>query len=73
MIQTASERIIVMESRDNAHVVEIVTPGTPEALNQVLASRGITPEQVINVRYEPARPMALGDWQAKYRVLVRAA
>ncbi|HEX2528455.1 MAG TPA: hypothetical protein VHL31_19415 [Geminicoccus sp.] len=62
-----------MDMNSSGRVVEIVTPGTPEALNEVLASRGITPDRVINVRFEPARPMALGDWQAKYRVLVRAS
>jgi hypothetical protein len=60
-----------MDTNQTSQVIEIVTPGTPEALNQVLAARGISADRVINVRYEPAKPMALGDWQAKYRVLVR--
>lgn len=61
-----------MNTNHDRRVEEIVTPGTTEALNEALATRGISAERVLNVRFQPAKAMAMGDWQAKYRVLVLA-
>jgi hypothetical protein len=70
--RTSSRKEIPIALNDGRRVIEIVTPGTPEALNAALAERGIGVEQVIHVQFQPAKPMALGDWEAKYRVLVIA-
>ena len=55
-----------------SEIKEIVVEGTIEALNAGMAQRGVTIEDVVSLRFEPAREMAIGDYKAKYHILYRA-
>ena len=53
--------------RQRSEIKEIVVEGTIG-----MAQRGVTIEDVVSIRFEPAREMAIGDCKAKYHVLYRA-
>jgi chorismate mutase len=59
--------------RMNVHapVREIVVAATEEALNTAITENQIQPEKIISVILQPAKHLAVGDYEAKYRVLYR--
>ena len=52
-------------------VREIVVSANEEALNTAIMENQIQPEKIISVMVEPRRQLAIGDYEAKYRVLYR--
>ncbi len=52
-----------------AAVREIVVTANEEALNTAITEN--QPEKIISVVFEPRRHLAIGDHEAKYRVLYR--
>jgi len=52
-------------------VREIVVSGNEEALNTAIMENQIQPEKIISVMLEPRRQLAIGDYEAKYRVVYR--
>jgi len=54
-----------------APVREIVVTANEEALNTAIAENQIRPEKIISVMLEPRQQLAIGDYEAKYRVLYR--
>jgi chorismate mutase len=55
----------------HAPVREIVVAATEEALNIAITENQIQPEKIISVMLQPAKHLAVGDHEAKYRVLYR--
>jgi len=55
----------------HAPVREIVVAATTEALNTAITENQIEPDKIISVILQPARSLAVGDYEAKYRVLYR--
>jgi chorismate mutase len=53
-------------------VREIVVTANERALNTAIMENQIQPEKIISVILEPRRQLAIGDYEAKYRVLYRA-
>jgi chorismate mutase len=54
-----------------AAVREIVVTANQQALNTAITENQIQPEKIISVVFEPRRHLAIGDHEAKYRVLCR--
>jgi len=52
-------------------VREIVVAANEEALNVALTENQIQPDKIISVILQPAQQLAIGDHEAKYRVLYR--
>jgi len=52
-------------------VREIVVSANEDALNTALMENQIQPEKIISILLEPRRHLAIGDYEAKYRVLYR--
>lgn len=52
-------------------VGEIVVSANEEALNTAIMENQIQPEKIISVMLEPRRQLAIGDYEAKYRVVYR--
>ncbi len=50
---------------------EIVVPATEEALNDAVTKNQIQPDKIISVIFQPRRELAIGDYEAKYRVIYR--
>jgi hypothetical protein len=58
---------------DNSPVLkEIIVKADEESLNRAIAEKHIIPSYIISVIYEPPRALAIGDYEAKYRVIYRA-
>jgi hypothetical protein len=51
---------------------EIIVKADEASLNTAIAEKHIVPENIISVIFEPAKGMAIGDYEAKYRVIYRA-
>lgn len=54
-----------------ALVRELIVNATEDELNQALAKNKIAPEKIITVIFQPQRELAIGDYEAKYRVIYR--
>jgi hypothetical protein len=52
-------------------VRELVVTANEEALNTALMEHQIQPEKIISVMLEPRQHLAIGDYEAKYRVVYR--
>jgi hypothetical protein len=61
----------VTGGRSMQSVREIVVAGNEEALNTAIAKNQIQPEKIISVMLQPAKHLAVGDYEAKYRMLYR--
>jgi chorismate mutase len=55
----------------SASIREIVVPATQDALNLAVTENQIQPEKIISVIFQPQRELAIGDYEAKYRVIFR--
>ena len=51
---------------------EIVVKADEASLNSAIAERQIAPENIISVMLQPSSGVAIGDYEAKYRVIYRA-
>jgi len=52
-------------------VRELIVTANEQALNTAIMENQIQPEKIISVILEPRRQLAIGDYEAKYRVLYR--
>ena len=50
---------------------EIIVRANEESLNRAIAENGIAPENIVSVIFHPGTGMAIGDYEAKYRVIYR--
>jgi hypothetical protein len=62
----------MLKETNTRDIREIVVSATEEALNAAIAERGIAPDKIISVIYEPRKELAIGDYGAKYRVIYRS-
>jgi chorismate mutase len=49
----------------HAPIREIVISATTDALNTTITENQIQPEKIISVILQPAKNLAVGDWEAK--------
>jgi hypothetical protein len=50
---------------------EAVVNATEAALNATVSEHGIEPEKIMSVIYESRNGLAVGDYEAKYRLIYR--
>jgi chorismate mutase len=50
---------------------EIIVKANEESLNSAISEHHIEPENIISVIFQPANHLAIGDYEAKYRVIYR--
>jgi chorismate mutase len=50
---------------------EILVNATADALNAAVTEHQIEPDKIISVIFQPRRELAIGDYQAKYRLIYR--
>ena len=51
---------------------EMVVKADEESLNSAIAEKQIAPENIVSVMLQPGSGLAIGDSEAKYRVIYRA-
>jgi hypothetical protein len=51
---------------------ELVVKADEDSLNSAIAERHIAPDSIISVMLQPGSGLAIGDSEAKYRVIYRA-
>jgi chorismate mutase len=51
---------------------EIIVRADEESLNSAIAQAHIAPENIVSVMLQPGTGLAIGDYEAKYRVIYRA-
>jgi hypothetical protein len=57
--------------KNSSTVREVIVNATEDALNAAIAEHQIEPEKIITVIFQPRRELAIGDHQAKYRLIYR--
>lgn len=50
---------------------EVIVKADEDSLNSAIAERQIAPDNIISVIFQPASHLAIGDHEAKYRVIYR--
>jgi hypothetical protein len=58
--------------KNSQSLKEVVVKADEESLNNAIAERQIAPDSIISVMLQPGSGMAIGDSEAKYRVIYRA-
>jgi len=51
---------------------EIIVKADEDSLNSAIAEKQIAPDSIISVMLQPGSGLAIGDSEAKYRVIYRA-
>ena len=51
---------------------EVIVKADEASLNSAIAENNIAPESIVSVMLQPGSGMAIGDSEAKYRVIYRA-
>lgn len=54
-----------------AALKEIIVKADEDSLNSAIAEHHIAPENIITVIFQPGSHLAVGDYEAKYRVIYR--
>ncbi len=57
--------------KNSTNIRELVINATEDALNAAVAEHHIEPEKIISVIFQPRKELAIGDHEAKYRVIYR--
>jgi chorismate mutase len=57
--------------KNSTNIRELVVNATEDALNAAVAEHQIEPEKIISVIFQPRKELAIGDYEAKYRVIYR--
>jgi chorismate mutase len=57
--------------KNSTMVKEIIVKANEESLNSAINENHIAPENIISVIFQPANHLAIGDYEAKYRVIYR--
>ena len=58
--------------KNSQAVKEIIVKADEASLNNAIAEKQIAPESIISVMLQPGSGLAIGDSEAKYRVIYRA-
>ena len=60
------------QAMNNSPVLkEIIVTADEELLNRAIVEKHITPANIISVIYHPRRALAIGDYEARYRIIYR--
>jgi hypothetical protein len=51
---------------------EVIVKADEQSLNSAIAEQNIAPESIVSVMLQPGSGVAIGDSEAKYRVIYRA-
>jgi len=54
-----------------ASIREIVIPANEEALNAAIIEHQIDPDRIVTIILHQRRALAIGDYEAKYRLIYR--
>jgi hypothetical protein len=57
--------------RNSQVLKEIIVNADAESLNSAIAEKQIAPESIVSVVFQPGKGLAIGDYEAKYRVIYR--
>jgi hypothetical protein len=57
--------------KNSASIRELVVSATEDALNAAVAEHQIEPDKIISVIFLPRRELAIGEYEAKYRLIYR--
>lgn len=58
--------------KNSSTLKEIIVKANEESLNSAINENQIPAENIISVIFQPANHLAIGDYEAKYRVIYRA-
>ena len=58
--------------RNTPVIRELVVPANEDALNAAVVEHQIEPDKIISVILQPRHTLAIGDYEAKYRLIYRA-
>jgi hypothetical protein len=50
---------------------ELIVNADEESLNSAIVEKHIAPESIVSVIFQPGKGLAIGDYEAKYRVIYR--
>jgi hypothetical protein len=53
------------------HLKEIIVRADEQSLNDAIGEKQIGPENIVSVMLQPSNGLAVGDYEAKFRVLYR--
>jgi hypothetical protein len=51
---------------------EVIVNADEKSLNDATAEKHIAPESIVSVIFQPGKGLAIGDYEAKYRIIYRA-
>ena len=57
--------------KNSFSIREVVITATEDALNAAVTEHQIEPDKIISVIFQPRRDLAIGDYEAKYRLIYR--
>jgi hypothetical protein len=57
--------------KNSPSIRELVVSATENALNAAVAEHQIEPDKIISVIFLPRRELAIGEYEAKYRLIYR--
>jgi hypothetical protein len=57
--------------QNTASIREILIPANEEALNAAILERQIDPDRIVTIILHQRRALAIGDYEAKYRLIYR--
>jgi len=58
--------------KNSMSIRELVVNATEDALNAAVSEYQIEPDKIISVIFQPRKELAIGDYEAKYRLIYRA-
>jgi chorismate mutase len=57
--------------KNSINIREVVVNATEDALNAAVSEHQIEPDEIISVIFQPRKELAIGDYEAKYRLIYR--
>jgi hypothetical protein len=57
--------------KNSINIREVVVNATEDALNAAVSEHQIEPDKIISVIFQPRKELAIGDYEAKYRLIYR--
>jgi hypothetical protein len=65
-------KLTEIEMKNSQALKEIVVKADEASLNSAIVEKNIAPENIVSVMLQPGSGLAIGDSEAKYRVIYRA-
>ena len=70
-VQTNIKATNTVPAMATTRIREVVVTATEGALNAAVAEHRIEPDKIISVIFHPGKALAIGDYEAKYRLIYR--